>query len=104
MPASRQFPLTAPRGMSEHDFSLSADDAVVAIFDAADHFAVVDYRLRPREYETFRELPQALARVRANRGCLYAVTATGHSMLLDREKWDEWLMRWNEDRKSQNGV
>lgn len=101
MPASKQTPLTAPRGSSVLDLSQPRVNWEAAAFDEAEYFAVVRMARRGDEplRREFTVLPWAVrfARVRDD-VCLYAVAPCGRFALLDREKWDEWEVRWKEAR------
>ena len=102
MPASKQIPLTAPRGLSEHDFSGKLPYWEAACFDNASYFSVVELKIGDRgvrEYLTFDEPTMAMdyARDRLH-ASLYAVAPSGRFVHLDRDKWDEWVQRWREGR------
>jgi hypothetical protein len=103
MPTSKQRPLTAPRGGSEHEFGRSRPDWEATAFDRADYFSVIELRNGRRETRfSVSEFPQAVEFARGlapdDGGCLYAVAASGRFALLDREKWDEWIIRWRRER------
>jgi hypothetical protein len=96
MPHSHQQPITAPRGRSEHDFSQPYPHWEAAVFDRAIYYAVFELRNGRRETR-WKILPWAVRYAREHRddgACLYAVAPTGRFTLLDPEKWDEWIQRW----------
>jgi hypothetical protein len=97
MPISKQQPLVTPRGGSEHDFGRSRSDWDAVAFDRAAHFSVIELRNGRRETR-FTVFPWAVRFARGlapdDGGCLYAVCASGRFALLDPEKWDEWIIRW----------
>lgn len=100
MPASKQIPLTAPRGRDVHDFKQSFLHWEATVFDNADHFNAtmlrMGYKPSTTEFKTFLE---AVEYARTTQGiCLNAVTLGGRHALLDREKWDEWLQRWQQNQ------
>ena len=101
MPVSKQQPLTASRGGHVHDFTQSSARWEAAVFDQAVCFAVVKMARRgesPERHE-FWCFPWAARFARDRRDvCLYAVASTGRFALIDREKWDEWEIRWWETR------
>jgi hypothetical protein len=102
MPSSKQQPLTAPRGRSEHDFAQTYAHWEAAVFDNAAYFATIEMRSTPRYKRIeWRYFPWAVRYARQNEAggpCIYAVAHTERFTLLDPEKWDEWCTRWFENR------
>src|ERR1700756_830147 len=95
---TKQRPLTSPRNGHEHDFSLTEADWEAAVFDQAAFFAVIEFRHK-RRYTQWKTFPWAVryAKPRTDAG-LYAVTASGRFVLLERVVWDQWEQRWREGR------
>lgn len=96
MPHSHQQPLSIPRGGSEHDFGQPYPSWEAAVFDRASYWVVFELRRRRRGTE-FRIFPWAVRYAKqhvSDGACLYAVCPSGRFTLLDPEKWDEWLQRW----------
>jgi hypothetical protein len=95
MPPSKQKPLTAARGRSEHDFRLKQDEWEAAVFDNAASFAVIELRQgrRPVTLVTTPKLSDAIEQAQLHSACLYAIGRSGRWVMLDREKWDEWEQR-----------
>ena len=92
MIASKQQPLTASRGGDPHDFTQLFTNWEASVFDGAEYFFALSFRPRTRhEFSTFAEAVE-FARDRSEFS-LYAVTPSGRSTPLDREKWLEWLER-----------
>ena len=97
MYTSNQRPLAAPRCRSEHDFAQTREAWEAAVFDRAEYFSVCEIRNDRRRTEF--DAPRAAVEFARTRpadvgACLYAVAATGRSIFLDPEKWDEWVTRW----------
>lgn len=92
---SHQTPLTAKRGGDPHDFAQGLANWEAAVFDAADLFTAV--AMRPRRRFEFKSFPDALKFVREqpDQGAflIYAVTASGRSMVPEPALWDDWLTR-----------
>ena len=101
MTKSNQQPLTAPRGQSPHDFKQPFASWEASIFDNAKLFAVIDYTTRlpfkRNEFSTVREAVE-FARTQT-RSCVYAVSSEGRFVLLDRERWDDWIERERENSR-----
>ena len=95
MSSLEQHPLTAPRRGDPHNFLQSRSNWEASVFDDAEYFAASSIRPQ-REYLKFTTFAEALnfACDKSN-FCIYAITASGRSTLLDRVKWDEWLIRAN---------
>ena len=100
MPTSNQKPLTAPRGGNPHDFRQKQSDWEAAVFDGAAYFSVVRFRSPlGRVTDDFGRAADAIAFARSSLSqgpCVYAISDQGRSVLLDPEKWDEWLQRATE--------
>lgn len=91
---SNQTPLTSPREKSAHNFSLKFADWEASVFDNASYFTVINMRLLPRSYDNFVNFEQAYNFAKNKMFvCIYAITKQGRSVLLDKEKWQEWLVR-----------
>ena len=97
MPASKQIPLTAPRGRDPHDFAQPYPHWEAAVFDDAAYFFV--YSGREGIGLEIPTMAEAVAEVAGRGGiCIYAVSRQGRNVLLDREKWPEWITREKESQ------
>lgn len=94
---SNQTPLTAMRGNSPHNFSQKFSDWEAAVFDNAAYYDVIGMRSPPRTHDEFLNFASAVEFARKQTHvCIYAITANGRSVLLDPQKWDEWIQREKE--------
>ncbi len=94
--ASKQQPLTAARGRSPHNFAQPVQDWEASIFDQAEYLSVIFLRQRDRVHHRFQSMRSAVSFAQSNLSegaCIYAVTPSGRSTILDREKWAEWIQR-----------
>jgi len=86
----------------EHNFKQSRADWERAVFDNAAHFLALDMQRPmndPQNRRIFPTFPEAIAYAQDNDGvCIYAVTATERSTVLDRRAWPEWAERWQRRR------
>lgn len=83
---------------AEHNFSLKFNEWEPVVFDNAEHFRVVEFKGRGQRVSVrFEDLPSALrAADPLLRACVYAVTKSGRSIVLDRAQWPQWLERYNQ--------
>jgi hypothetical protein len=69
-----------------------------AVFDNAAYFLTLNMRLpmnHPDQTQRWPTFPQARAFADTSEGvCIYAVTETERSTILERKVWDEWTARW----------
>jgi hypothetical protein len=79
----------------EHDFLQTRQSWEEAVFDNAAYFLTCDYSQWPVQRQQWQGFNEAVAYARARqRTCLYAVTATERSTILDRKTWPQWQARW----------
>ena len=83
----------------EHNFSLKREEWESVVFDAATLFTVIEVNGRAgRTRAEFLAFPDAIAYAADRHACVYAVTASGRSIVLDRADWPRWATRYNLNR------
>ena len=82
----------------EHDFAQSRLNWERAVFDNAAWFLTLNLRLPQNDPDKAKRWPTfPLARAFADTSegvCIYAVTETERSTILERKAWDDWAERW----------
>lgn len=90
----------------EHQFPETRAEWELIVFKEAAYFTVVmSFGGGLRERYEYKELPSAIRKAErwegphGRRPTLYAVTASGRSIPLDRKEWPIWLKMWKEGKK-----
>jgi hypothetical protein len=82
----------------EHDFKRGRAAWEQAVFDNAVYFMTLNLRLpvnHPDQRQHWPTFPLARAFADTSEGvCIYAVTETERSTILERKAWDDWAERW----------
>ena len=91
-----------PKVRPEHAAGMKREDWDKVVFDNAEYFSVIELRSTPARKRTeFTYFPDAVEYAQDKTdACIYAITGSGRSAVLDRKAWLQWLER----AKANNGA